>query len=110
MNFGYSINQNSKVDMDNTSRDLPALLLKYEPSFVSCFGCGSCTATCTAGRFTSFNFRMLRLNAMRGLTDNLHAEAEKCMLCGKCQMICPRGVNTRNIILNIQRFKNSKIP
>jgi heterodisulfide reductase subunit C len=25
------------------------------------------------------------------------------MLCGKCQLACPRGVNTRNVILTIQR-------
>jgi heterodisulfide reductase subunit C len=30
-------------------------------------------------------------------------EVEKCMLCGKCQLACPRGVNTRNVILGIQR-------
>ena len=106
MNFGYSINHSSKVDMDSMSRDLAIQLSKYEPSFVSCFGCGTCTATCSAGRYTSFNFRMLRLNALRGQTDNLRAEAEKCMLCGKCQMICPRGVNTRNIVLAIHRFTN----
>ncbi len=25
----------------------------------------------------------------------------KCMLCGKCQLVCPRGVNLRNLILAI---------
>jgi heterodisulfide reductase subunit C len=25
----------------------------------------------------------------------------KCMLCGKCQLVCPRGVNLRNLILSI---------
>jgi heterodisulfide reductase subunit C len=28
------------------------------------------------------------------------------MLCGKCQLICPRGINTRHIVLAIH--KNSK--
>ena len=110
MGFGYSINQSNKIDMDMTSRDMAKQLIRYEPSFATCFGCGSCMATCSAGQFTSFNFRMLRLNVMRGQTEKASTEAEKCMLCGKCQMICPRGVNTRNIILNIQRFKDSKIP
>ena len=25
------------------------------------------------------------------------------MLCGKCQLVCPRGVNTRNVILLIKK-------
>ena len=24
-----------------------------------------------------------------------------CMLCGKCSMVCPRGINTRHLILSI---------
>ena len=24
-----------------------------------------------------------------------------CMLCGKCQLVCPRGINTRHLILSI---------
>jgi heterodisulfide reductase subunit C len=40
---------------------------------------------------------------MRGQTATVHAEAGKCMLCGKCQMACPRGVNTRNVLLAIHR-------
>jgi heterodisulfide reductase subunit C len=26
---------------------------------------------------------------------------EKCFFCGKCQLVCPRGVNLRNLILSI---------
>jgi heterodisulfide reductase subunit C len=25
------------------------------------------------------------------------------MFCGKCQLVCPRGVNLRNVILTINR-------
>jgi heterodisulfide reductase subunit C len=32
----------------------------------------------------------------------------KCMLCGKCALVCPRGVNTRNIVaLAKQAFQKS---
>ena len=86
---------------------MAAQMLQHEPSFASCIGCGTCMATCSAGRFTTFSLRRLQLMVMRGQTENIRDEAEKCMLCGKCQMICPRGVNTRNIILGI--FKNSMI-
>jgi len=107
MNFGYSINQSSQIDLDRASMDVALQLLRYEPSFASCIGCGTCMATCSAGQFTPFSLRQLQLMVMRGQTDQLCAEAEKCMLCGKCQMICPRGVNTRNIILAIHRFTKS---
>ena len=107
MVFGYSINQSSKIDLDRVSRDFAMRVLRDEPSLASCVGCGSCVATCSAGRFTPFSLRKLQLMAKRGLTDNIRAEAEKCMLCGKCQMICPRGVNTRNLVLAIHT--NSKI-
>ena len=106
MDFGYNINQSSKIDLDKASRDVAMQVLRFEPSFSSCIGCGTCMATCSAGRFTPFNLRLLQLMVMRGQADKLYAEAEKCMLCGKCQMICPRGVNTRNIILAIHRFTN----
>ena len=108
MNFGYSINQSSKIDLDSASRDIAMQVLRHEPSFATCIGCGTCMATCSAGRFTSFNLRQLQLMVMRGQTDKVHAEAEKCMLCGKCQLVCPRGVNTRNIILALHRFTTPK--
>ena len=104
MVFGYSINQSSKLDLDQASRDVAAQVLRHEPSFASCIGCGACMATCSAGRFTPFSLRQLQLMVMRGQTDKIRAEAEKCMLCGKCQLICPRGVNTRNVVLVLHKF------
>ncbi len=108
MNFGYSINQSQKIDMDQASRDVATLVLQHEPSFAICIGCGTCMATCSAGCFTPFNLRQLQLMVMRGQTAKVHADAEKCMLCGKCQLICPRGVNTRNVVLAIHRFTTPK--
>ena len=104
MDFGYSINQSSKIDLDQSSRDIAVQLLQRVPSFATCIGCGTCMATCSAGRFASLNLRRLQLMVMRGQTDHLHAETEKCMLCGKCQMICPRGVNTRQVVLAIHKY------
>ena len=108
MDFGYSINQSSKIDLDHASRNIAVQLLQNAPSFATCIGCGTCMATCSAGRFTSLNLRRLQLMVMRGQTDEVLSETEKCMLCGKCQMICPRGVNTRQVVLAINKlFKNA---
>ena len=104
MNFGYNINPSSMIDLDHSSREIAVQVLRCEPSFASCIGCGTCVAVCSAGRFTTFSLRQLRLMVIRGQTDKVHQEAEKCMLCGKCQMICPRGVNTRNIVLAIHKY------
>ena len=106
MNFGYHINQSNKIDLDQASREIAMQVIQYEPSFASCIGCGACVATCSAGRFTPFSLRMLRLMVIRGQTDNIRTEAEKCMLCGKCQMICPRGINTRNVVFAIHKYSN----
>ena len=104
MNFGYSINKSTKIDLDISSKEIAAKLLRYEPSFASCIGCGTCMATCSAGQFITFNLRKLQLLVKRGQTDKIHAEVKKCMLCGKCQMLCPRGINTRNIVLGLNKY------
>ena len=104
LDFGYSINQSSKIDLDYTSKDIAVKLLQSAPSFAACIGCGTCMATCSAGRFTSLNLRRLQLMVMRGQTDEVLSETEKCMLCGKCQMICPRGVNTRHVVLTMNKL------
>ena len=70
---------------------------------LTCFSCGTCAATCSAGLFTDFSLRELIIRVKRGNLKGIREESEKCMLCGKCQLICPRLVNTRNIILEIQR-------
>ena len=30
-------------------------------------------------------------------------EMNKCMLCGKCRLLCPRGINTRGVVMLIKR-------
>jgi len=102
-NFGYTINPDRQIDYDSNDLRIARYLVANEPSFKVCIACGTCTATCSAGLFTDFSLRELIGNIKRGEVRNIKKEAEKCMLCGKCQLACPRGVNTRNIILSIQR-------
>lgn len=74
------------------------------PSSKLCIGCGGCTATCTAGNLTSFNIRKLQMLVKRGETAEVQANLQKCMLCGKCLLVCPRGVDTRRMILSMLQF------
>jgi len=34
----------------------------------------------------------------KGEIEPLREEVTRCMLCGKCLLVCPRGVNTRNVV------------
>ena len=68
-----------------------------------CIGCGSCTGTCSTGHFTEFNIRKIHTLIKRGDTEMARKQIRQCMFCGKCQLICPRGINLRNVILGINR-------
>ncbi len=104
MNWGYSPGRPRAIDMDSNQFETAEKLQRIEPVLRSCIGCGNCTATCTAGNLTSFNVRRIQTLFRRGEYDGLLQEIGKCMLCGKCRMLCPRGINTRKVIINIQRI------
>lgn len=102
--FGFAIPVGRQINYDKNDQRLYQYIQKHEPSIQLCIACGGCTASCTSGNFSNFNFRKLQLLISRGEIQNIEKEISKCMLCGKCKLICPRGVNTRNIIFTIQRW------
>lgn len=102
-NFGYTINKDRQIDFDKTDKRIARYLREQEPSFNICIACGTCSATCSAANFTDLNLRKIITLVKRGGTEGLKTEISKCMLCGKCFLACPRGVNTRNIILKINQ-------
>jgi len=99
--FGYTIHPDRQIDYDANTRKIIDYLRFHEPSIHICIACGSCTATCSAGQFVDFNIRRVHTLLRRAEKDGLKKEIAKCMLCGKCQLVCPRGVNLRNLILAI---------
>lgn len=99
IDFGYTITKDRQVDFDRGDLRYYRFVKSIEPSIDLCMGCGSCAATCSAAQFTGFNIRKLHTVIRRGSTDTIKAELKKCMFCGKCQLVCPRGVNLRNMIL-----------
>ena len=101
--WGYSILKGRQIDFENNDFSIARFVEQHEPSFRWCIGCGSCTATCSAAKFTSFNPRKVNLLIQRGEIKGIADEIAKCMLCGKCQLVCPRGINTRNVVQNIKR-------
>jgi len=104
--FGFTISKGRQIDYDSNDRGIAAYIFEKEPSFRLCIECGGCSATCTTGNLTSFSLRELHILIKRGENDQVRQTIKKCMLCGKCTLVCPRGVNTRNIVvLAKQAFK-----
>jgi len=97
--FGFTVSRDRSIDYDRNDLRLARAILSHEPSLRACIGCGSCTDTCSTGHLVSFNIRSLHTRAVRGETAMLKEELARCMFCGKCQLVCPRGVNLRNVIL-----------
>lgn len=100
--WGFAVNKDRGIDLDVNDPGFARRLVEREPSVLLCIGCGGCTATCTAGRLTPFNFRRLHHMIRRGEYRDIEKEAAKCMLCGKCRLVCPRGVNTRNLVIAVR--------
>lgn len=101
--FGYSVTRDRQIDFDINSQEICKVVARAEPTLNLCISCGTCSATCTASQFTDFSLRKVILLLRRGETKDLDKEVSKCMLCGKCQLVCPRNVSTRNLVIQISK-------
>ncbi|MBO7764733.1 MAG: 4Fe-4S dicluster domain-containing protein [Bacteroidales bacterium] len=102
--FGFTLSPSSAINLDQVDRTLFNKLTEVEPDALRCMACGSCSATCTAAGYTGMSVRKVLLNLQRGKNEEVRKMLSACMLCGKCTMACPRGINTRSIILNISKL------
>lgn len=102
--FGFTISSGRSINLDDTNFEKVDKLLELVPSYKWCIGCGGCTATCSAGAFADFNIRRIHTAFIRGQYSELDKKLRQCMLCGKCLLVCPRGVNTRALIVNMRRI------
>lgn len=101
MDFGFSLSPSSAVRLDGVDLSLYRRVAEKAPDIRTCIGCGSCTATCTAGPFSGMSVRQIILDIQRGRQRLAADKLSACMLCGKCSMVCPRGINTRQLILAV---------
>lgn len=99
--FGFKISPSSAINLDNIDRSRFEKLCAREPDAVRCMACGSCSATCTASQFSGMSLRKVLLSLQRGKESEALKLMKNCMLCGKCSMVCPRGINTRHVLLAI---------
>ena len=73
INWGYAINKPRVIDIDSNN------LRK------------------------SAEIRILHTLVRRGEYQGVYEQMNKCMLCGKCRLVCPRGINTRAVVMLIKR-------
>ena len=99
IDFGFTLSKSSTVDLNKIDRSRYDQLVKLVPTARMCMNCGSCGATCTVSEYKGMSVRKVLNGIQRG--EDVKARLSSCMLCGKCTMVCPRGINTRNLILNL---------
>ena len=102
--FGFALNPSSRIDLDRTDREKFAKLVELEPDVLKCMACGSCTASCTAGKFVKTSLRSAILALQNGRESGAKDMLKGCLLCGKCTMVCPRAINTRHLIMSILKI------
>lgn len=108
MDFGFGINTSSRIDLDKVDRQAFDKLAAKNHGLCECIACGSCSATCTAGKYTDTSLRRAILAVQNGQNEKALELLSSCMLCGKCSMVCPRGLNTRHLILTLTKTLASR--
>lgn len=107
IDWGYKSISERHIDLNKGDFRKSVAVFSEDERLRACIGCGGCSGSCTAAALTAFNFRKLHTLIRRGDYTNVLSEINKCMLCGKCTMICPRGINTRKVVLAIKKqFSN----
>ena len=110
MIWGFNITAPRSIQYDENDKRMAEYIAEEVPSSRLCIGCGGCTAGCTAGELTDFNIRRIQMLVKRGENQTAQEQLHKCMLCGKCMLVCPRGVETRKMILAmIHYLKNNTL-
>lgn len=102
IDFGFSRTESACINLDRHNDRLLNRLIARDPDILTCMACGSCAATCTAGRYLPMNLRRVILHVQRGNANDEIMQTAHCMFCGKCSLVCPRGINTRPLLAAIR--------
>ncbi len=105
---GFGLVPSSRMNLDLFYKDKYGELAAIEPDVRICMACGSCTAVCTAGKFTTTSLREAIEDIKNAQPRKAMEMLRSCQLCGKCSMVCPRGINTRHLILSMTKVYSDK--
>ena len=106
-NFGFGIQNDLMLDHDILS-PVYGKVLEEVPSVAACISCGSCSGTCVSSLQSGAGFRKLVMLLKHGSYDQLQNALDYCQFCGKCYLVCPRGINTRRAILEMRKQFNTR--
>jgi len=108
MDFGFGIVPSSTINLDNVDKKAIEFLTRADGGFRECIACGSCSASCSGTVFKKTSVRGAILAVLNGQQSKAQDLLSGCLLCGKCFMVCPRGINTRHLILSLQKYYEGK--
>ena len=108
VDFGFGLVPSSRINLDLFEKEKYDELLSIEPDARICMACVSCTAVCTAGKFVHTSLREAMEDIFNAKPDKALETLRACQLCGKCSMVCPRGINTRHLIMSITKVYSKK--
>ncbi len=103
VDFGFGLVPSSRINLDLFDKARYEELASMEQDVRKCMSCGSCTAVCTAGKYSATSLREAIECIHNGQPDKALGMLKSCQFCGKCTMVCPRGINTRHLILSINK-------
>lgn len=101
--FGFSLHKDQLIDYDSTGEAYRSIL-QTVPSVASCIACGACNGTCVSAEQTGIGFRKLLVYLRNDMKTELVRGLKYCQFCGKCWLVCPRGINTRKAILEMKKY------
>ena len=114
VDFGFGLVPSSRINLDLFDKARYEELASVEPDVRKCMSCGSCTAVCTPGETSAHRRPVSKYSATslreaiecihNGQPDKALGMLKSCQFCGKCTMVCPRGINTRHLILSINKI------
>ena len=103
---GEVISESEKEPITPDPEYAAMLIEKGAKTLNLCYQCGTCTASCTSGRFTAFRTRKLIRRAQLGLKDQILPSEDlwMCTTCYTCYERCPRGVEIPDIIFLLRNL------
>lgn len=105
--FGFKLLRERQIDLTKADTRLYKWIVGRVPESSLCIGCGTCGSACIRADEMPVSVRRVLLMASRGLVDEAMALADHCRICGRCLMICPRNIPTRNVMHAVVSFSKA---
>ena len=102
INWGYAINKPRVIDIDSNNLRKSDEILREMPELQTCI---AAAAVRRPVRPATLRISISATPYARapGRISGRYEQMNKCMLCGKCRLVCPRGINTRAVVMLIKR-------